>query len=185
MNASKSLFFLRNITISSFASHDSAARWLRSCCVHVRVMESIHRSACMVAPERFFPRSNEPLDMTPNGETDMTRNNRASLSALLILSAACAMPLAFAQETPPTSETGAQPTQTTDAATPAPAKKSWSDLDADKNGSLSKDEASNIPSLQAVFDKADSNADGALTGEEYKTWLASNGKGQPKSDTQR
>jgi hypothetical protein len=151
-------------------------------------MESIHRGACMVAPERFFPRSNEPLDMTPNGETDMTRNNRASLSALLILSAACAMPLAFAQETPPTSETGAQPTQTTtDAATPTatPAKKSWADLDVDKNGSLSKDEASNIPSLQAVFDQADSNADGALTGEEYKTWLASNGKGQPKNDTQR
>lgn len=120
----------------------------------------------------------------------MTRSNRASLSALLILSAACAMPLAFAQETPPTSETGAQPTQTTtDAATPtptpAPAKKSWADLDVDKNGSLSKDEASNIPSLQAVFDQADSNADGALTGEEYKTYLAANGKGQPKNDTQR
>ncbi len=118
----------------------------------------------------------------------MTRSNRASLSALLILSAACAMPLAFAQQTtPPTSETGAQPQQSTDAATPAaaPAKKSWSDLDVDKNGSLSKDEASNIPSLQAVFDQADSNADGALTGEEYKTYLASNGKGQSKSDTQR
>lgn len=117
----------------------------------------------------------------------MTRSNRTSLSALLILSAACVMPLAFAQETtPPTSETGAQPTQTTDAATPAPAKKTWADLDVDKNGSLSKDEASNIPSLQAVFDQADSNADGALTGEEYKTWLAANGKDQPpKNDTQR
>lgn len=116
----------------------------------------------------------------------MTRSNRASLSALLILSAACAMPLAFAQDTPPTSETGAQPTQTTtDAATPATAKKSWSDLDLDKDGSLSKDEASAVPSLQAVFDQADSNGDGALTGEEYKTWLASNGNGQPKNDTQR
>lgn len=118
----------------------------------------------------------------------MTRSNRTSLSALLILSAACAMPLAFAQETPPTSETGAQPTQTTtDAATPATttSRKNWSDLDVDKNGSLSKDEASSVPSLQAVFDQADSNGDGALTGEEYKTWLASNGKGQPKNDTQR
>lgn len=118
----------------------------------------------------------------------MTRSNRASLSVLLILSAACAMPLAFAQQTPPpTSETGAQPQQSTDAATPAaaPARKTWSELDVDKNGSLNKDEASSIPSLQAVFDQADSNADGALTGEEYKTWLASNGKGQAKSDTQR
>ncbi|MBX3712954.1 MAG: EF-hand domain-containing protein [Lysobacter sp.] len=115
----------------------------------------------------------------------MTRSNRASLSALLILSAACAMPLAFAQETPPTSETGAQPAQTTDAATPATAKKSWSDLDLDKDGSLSKDEASVVPSLQAVFDQADSNGDGALTGEEYKSWLAANGSGQPKNDTQR
>ncbi|MBL8264260.1 MAG: EF-hand domain-containing protein [Xanthomonadaceae bacterium] len=116
----------------------------------------------------------------------MTRRNLATTSALLILSAA--MPLAFAQQTPPpTSETGAQPQQSTDAATPAaaPAKKTWSELDTDKNGSLSKEEAGNIPSLQAVFDQADSNADGALTGEEYKTYLASNGKGQPKADTQR
>lgn len=115
----------------------------------------------------------------------MTRRNLATTSALLLLSAA--MPLAFAQQTPPpTSETGAQPTQTTDAATPAAApKKTWSELDVDKNGSLSKDEASNIPSLQAVFDQADSNADGALTGDEYKTYLASNGKGKPKSDTPR
>lgn len=117
----------------------------------------------------------------------MTRHNRAIVSALLILSAACAMPLAFAQEAPPANETGAQPTQSTDAATPAaaPARKTWSELDVDKNGSLSKEEAGNIPSLQAVFDKADRNADGALTGEEYKTWLASSGKGQSKADIQR
>jgi len=118
----------------------------------------------------------------------MSHSNRAFLSILLILSAACAMPLAFAQQTPPpTSETGEQPQQANDAATPtaAPAKKTWSELDVDKNGSLSKEETSGIPSLQAVFDQADSNADGALTGEEYKTWLAANGKGQAKSDTQR
>lgn len=77
-----------------------------------------------------------------------------------------------------TNQQQATPQQaTTDAA--APQKKSWSDLDIDKDGNLSKNEASPIPALQAVFDKADANADGALTGDEYKTYLAVNGQPSP------
>jgi hypothetical protein len=99
---------------------------------------------------------------------------------------------AAAQTTePPRSETDAaqqsaapqtaapQSMQGTPAEAAAPQKKSWSDLDTDKDGNLSKTEAAPIPSLQAVFDQADANADGALTGEEYKTYLAVNGQPSP------
>lgn len=55
----------------------------------------------------------------------------------------------------------------------APVKKSWADVDADKSGALSKDEAAAVPALGQVFDKADANADGSLTGEEYKAYVKS------------
>lgn len=53
-----------------------------------------------------------------------------------------------------------------------PAQVSWSDLDTDKNGSLSASEADASPGLKAHFAQADANADGALTGEEYRAFLA-------------
>lgn len=86
---------------------------------------------------------------------------------------------------PPKTETDSaqsaapQSTQGTPTDAAEPQKKSWSDLDTDKDGNLSKTEAAPIPSLQAVFDQADANADGALTGEEYKTYLAVNGQPSP------
>ena len=52
----------------------------------------------------------------------------------------------------------------------------WSQLDTDSNGSLSKSEAAAVSSLGTVFDKADANADGALTADEYKAYLAVHGK---------
>jgi hypothetical protein len=54
----------------------------------------------------------------------------------------------------------------------APQKKSWSDVDLDKDGKLTKTEAAAVPSLGKVFDQADGNADGALTTEEYKSYVA-------------
>lgn len=68
----------------------------------------------------------------------------------------------------------AAPQQATAAATPKSTR--WSDLDANQDGSLSKTEADTVPSLGAVFDKADANADGALTGDEYKAYVAMNGR---------
>ena len=71
------------------------------------------------------------------------------------------------------------------AATPAtpatPARKNWSELDVDANGSLSAGEAASMQSLTKVFAKADANADGELTQDEYKAWLAANDK--PANDT--
>lgn len=109
----------------------------------------------------------------------MTPRTNLGFLGLMALSAAFAAPMAFAQnneaKTDPANPAAAQPAA---AATPTDAaastKKTWSDLDSNKDGNLDKTEAANIPSLQAVFDQADANADGALTGEEYKTYLAAN-----------
>lgn len=116
----------------------------------------------------------------------MTKHIDLRLTGLLALSAAFAAPMSFAQSTTPTDAAAQDAVQTTvnQPATPAPqtdaapAKKTWADLDTDKDGNLTKTEAATIPSLQAVFDQADANADGALSGEEYKTYLAMNSQSQ-------
>ncbi len=117
----------------------------------------------------------------------------------LAIAAAVSAPLAFAQDanasataqdaaqsaTPATPATPADP-QAGTAATPAtpatpaePAadakKVTWSDLDADKDGKLSKTEAAPIDSLSQSFEAADSDKDGALTTDEYKAYLAARG----------
>lgn len=141
----------------------------------------------------------------------MTQRSRSSLLAALVLTTAAAMPLAFAAPAKPTdtkppasvdaaanananAATPATPADpTTDPATPAtpavPAngmpnvKKSWSEVDGDKDGKLTKAEAAAVPALSQVFDQADSNADGALTADEYKNFVAKAkaGGGAPKS----
>ena len=60
----------------------------------------------------------------------------------------------------------------------APKKMNWSDLDTDKNGSLSVTEAASVQSLAKAFTEADANADGQLTQDEYKAYLAANGNGK-------
>ena len=52
-----------------------------------------------------------------------------------------------------------------------PNKKSWADVDADKDGNLSKAEAAAVPALGQVFDQADSNAGGSLSADEYKAYV--------------
>lgn len=88
---------------------------------------------------------------------------------------------------PVRSETGemtpAVPATPATPATPAqPAKmRSWTELDANGNGTLSATEAAGIPQLEKVFAKADANADGELSGDEYKAWLALSGKARAKA----
>lgn len=110
--------------------------------------------------------------------------NKSSLriTGLLAFAAAFAAPMAFAQDAAATADQAqaaqSQPATPTDAADPG--KKTWADLDTNKDGNLDKSEAASIPSLSSVFDQADANADGSLTGDEYKTYLAANGdKSQP------
>lgn len=116
------------------------------------------------------------------------KKSHQSVTALVALGAALAMPLAFAQ-TETTTDASAQATtdasaQSTTAAAPAPAadskKVTWADLDGDKDGKLTKTEAAPLDSLSEVFDKADANADGALTADEYKAYVAKIGGGSGK-----
>jgi len=123
--------------------------------------------------------------------------SRYFLSLGLAFAAVVSAPLAFAQDAnasatgqenaaaqPATPATPADPQAGTSAvpATPAqPAatagKVTWSDLDADKDGKLTRTEAAPIDSLSQSFDAADADQDGALTTDEYKAYLAANGKG--------
>jgi hypothetical protein len=45
-----------------------------------------------------------------------------------------------------------------------------------KDGNLTKAEAAAVPALGQAFDKADANADGSLTPEEYKAYTKVKGK---------
>ena len=111
----------------------------------------------------------------------MTIQNRKPLLAAAALAAFLATPLAFAQTASPqpqdqttsSDQAGAAGASDTSAAQGSSSgKKSWSDVDTDKNGSLSKSEASSVPALSQVFDQADADADGALTADEYKAYVA-------------
>lgn len=107
--------------------------------------------------------------------------NRNFLSLGLAAVSLLAAPLAFAQDASATPATPANPQQETPAvpATPAdpaqPANKvTWSELDADQDGALSKTEAAPVDSLSAAFDSADGDKDGSLTADEYKAYRATN-----------
>lgn len=115
-----------------------------------------------------------------------------SMMGMVALVAVLVAPLAFAQSevapaastdadadataTPPTPPpAAAAPTTSNDAAaTPAnPTRKRWADVDTDKDGKLSRTEASLVPALRQVFDQADADANGTLTADEYRAYMAS------------
>jgi hypothetical protein len=103
--------------------------------------------------------------------------NRNYLSLGLAAAAMLAAPLAFAQDatTGDQQQTPPPTTQSTmgDQAPATDAKQiSWSELDADKDGALSKTEAAPVDSLSQAFDSADTDKDGSLTADEYKAYLA-------------
>lgn len=119
------------------------------------------------------------------------KNARTPLIGLVALGAALAMPLAFAQSEPTTSQSeptaseygstqdssmqdAATQTPPADSTTAAPAQMTWADVDTDKNGSISKEESAQLASLAQVFDDADADSDGELTADEYKAFVASN-----------
>jgi hypothetical protein len=126
--------------------------------------------------------------------------NRKTLIGTFALVASLSAPLAFAQSQTDASSTDAstQSTTASDASTQSntptdastqsqsattsndasaattqgdPSKKSWADVDADKDGNLSKAEAAAVPALGQVFDQADANADGSLSADEYKAYV--------------
>ena len=108
--------------------------------------------------------------------------SRKPMIGVFALLASLSAPLAFAQSTDAGAPQAAPPAgQAAAAPAAAPQKKSWSDVDLDKDGKLTKTEAAAVPALGKVFDQADGNADGALTTAEYKNYVAQvqAGKGGP------
>lgn len=95
-------------------------------------------------------------------------NARKPLAGILALGVVLAMPMAFAQEAGDQQPAPAQQGQTT-----------WSDLDTDGDGNLSRAEAAALPDLASVFDQADADGDGALTPDEYQAWAADQGQASP------
>jgi hypothetical protein len=63
------------------------------------------------------------------------------------------------------------PTSTQGSAGASAKQVAWADLDADKDGKLSKTEASSLKSLGEVFDAADADHDGMLSADEYRAYL--------------
>ncbi|NDK38495.1 EF-hand domain-containing protein [Pseudoxanthomonas gei] len=132
----------------------------------------------------------------------MNNPNRKPLIALLALSAALAMPMAFAQDDTEAQATQAQAEQATptdpatatqsaqgasvqqaeQASTSASSqgKQGWNDVDSDKDGAISKKEAASNAGLSQVFDQADADTNGKLTAEEYKAFVSKN-YGEPKA----
>jgi hypothetical protein len=127
----------------------------------------------------------------PHGDFSMTTFSlsRKTLLSLFTASAVSMTSLAFAQTAatapdaaPPPPTTAAShdgPMQEGTAATSAPATnpapmastdkpKSWKELDANKDGKLSKDEVAGDATWTADFDTADTNKDGFLSKSEYK-----------------
>ena len=132
----------------------------------------------------------------------MNNRNRKPLVGLIALSAALAMPMAFAQsetektappqaEQPAPTETAAptegatgasvQSTEQATGAASSGARQGWADVDTDKDGAISKQEASSNPGLSQVFGQADADTDGKLTAEEYKAFVSKN-YGEPKAN---
>ena len=131
----------------------------------------------------------------------MNNRNRKPLIGLIALSAVLAMPMAFAQSDtaaqasepqaeqpapteaaqPTESATGAsaQATEQTTATAGSNGKQGWEEVDADKDGAISKQEASSNAGLAQIFDKADADVDGKLTADEYKAFVSKN-YGEPK-----
>lgn len=94
-------------------------------------------------------------------------------------------PAAQQQQQQPTNPQTTEPQTSGDAsgwAQPAGAKKmGWEEVDADKDGAISKDEATASDGLSQVFDKADADADGKLTADEYKDFVSKNYGEKPQT----
>ncbi|KAF1721494.1 hypothetical protein [Pseudoxanthomonas wuyuanensis] len=126
----------------------------------------------------------------------MNNQNRKPLIGLIALTAALAMPLAFAQSA--TEEDAATQAQsqvdeaTQDAATGSAeqsatqssgsaGQQGWADLDTNGDGMISKEESAANAGLSQIFDQADADADGSLTQDEYKSFVEkSYGEPQPQ-----
>ncbi|WP_242102614.1 MULTISPECIES: EF-hand domain-containing protein [unclassified Lysobacter] len=117
------------------------------------------------------------LGLTLSAPLAFAQDQTASPTAQEQTAADPATPATPAQPADPAAQTAATPATPATPASPAEGetkKITWSDLDADKDGKLTKTEASSVQALTQVFDDADADKDGALTPDEYKAFVAKN-----------
>lgn len=79
----------------------------------------------------------------------------------------CSSGLAMAEEQMDPANPSAIPQESTTPEGSATALPEFNELDADRNGGISPSEATALPPLIEAFPKADMNADGLLSQEEY------------------
>ncbi len=114
-------------------------------------------------------------DAMQDQSTTPTAQPQAATPADAAAPAQPADPAASAQTTP---ATPADPATPASPASTAPGQETrqvtWSDLDTDQDGKLTKTEVAPVQALSQVFDDADADKDGALTPDEYKAFVAKN-----------
>lgn len=126
----------------------------------------------------------------------MTNTTRNSLIASIAFGLALAAPASFAQSQTtatqdPAAATEQAAAQVTDPAVGAAtqsaqpqqatgAKQGWEEVDTDKDGEISKDEASANASLSQIFAQADADNSGKLTKDEYKAFVEKNYADKPQ-----
>lgn len=79
----------------------------------------------------------------------------------------CSSGLVMAEEQVDPAAPSAMPQESTTPEASGAALPEFNKLDADRNGAISSSEATGVPSLVDQFPKADTNADGLLSQEEY------------------
>ena len=118
------------------------------------------------------------------------KNARKPLVAVIALSAALAMPMAFAQDAtatqvPPTTD-ATNKNYAQDATAEVPQAQqgqvTWADLDADGDGKLSQAEAAGLEGLAQVFSDVDADGDGFITPEEYRDYVNRQAAGAGAAD---
>lgn len=127
-----------------------------------------------------FAQSTTP---TPTQEYPQSTTPAAEQASTTAQDAAKDATKAAQDATTQTQNEAATTNEATAATSGEPQKKNWSDLDVNKNGTLSASEAASVQSLASAFSTADSNADGELTQDEYKAYLETSEKGAAKSDS--
>lgn len=115
--------------------------------------------------------------------------NISNRSALVIVSAA--LMAALASPVMAQSEQDAQGAQTEQAnaaeqsGTAAKGGQTWQSVDTDGDGAISKQEAQVNAGLVQIFDQADGDADGKLTTDEYKAFVAKQQSGANSATSQQ
>jgi hypothetical protein len=113
-------------------------------------------------------------------------------SPLIVVSAALLAALAMPAMAQDQQQAGPAQSPASAAAAAPPASsaasgghQTWQSVDTDGDGAISKQEAQVNAGLASIFDQADSDADGKLTTDEYKAFVAKQQSGASSAPSQQ